>query len=90
MDNIWLVVKIKNNSENKAYLNLKNQGFEVFYPRIYKNKVLQNSIKKFLKPLFPGYMFVKLSENFSKINYTFGVSKLLNLAKNLVSLTKNI
>ena len=35
MDNIWLVVKIKNNSENKAYLNLKNQGFEVFYPRIY-------------------------------------------------------
>ena len=38
MDNIWLVVKIKNNSENKAYLNLKIKVLKFFIPEYIKTR----------------------------------------------------
>ena len=83
MDNRWIVVQTKINREIMAHKNLTNQGFEVFFPKIYNKIRSSTRIKKVLKPLFPGYIFVKLSQNFTKIKYTYGVSKIVSFGESL-------
>ena len=80
---IWIVVQTKINREIMAHKNLTNQGFEVFFPKIYNKIRSSTRIKKVLKPLFPGYIFVKLSQNFTKIKYTYGVSKIVSFGESL-------
>ncbi len=79
MDN-WYLIQYKRNSHGIAGRNLKQQGFETFLP-------LQNFTGKHgskfstaMKPLFPGYMFVRIkpsSASWHKINSTLGVSRLM-------------
>ena len=45
-----------------------------------------------VKPLFPGYLFVfidYLKDNWSKINYTRGVKKLITLGRNFLPVSKD-
>lgn len=76
----WLVVQIKPNSYNLAVRNLECQGFETFLPKM---KVTVKKEKKFMNKevfVFPGYMFVGINTqhfNWTKINSTYGVSKVL-------------
>lgn len=76
----WLVAQIKPNSYDLAFRNLKRQGFEVFIPKM---NITIRKEKKFINKdsyLFPGYLFVgvdKQSFNWTKIQSTYGVSKLL-------------
>lgn len=70
----WYVVKTKPRQENRALLNLRNQNFDVILP------LIKTSIN--CEPLFPSYIFVSfdIKENiWSKINNSYGVSKLLSL-----------
>ena len=72
--NQWYVVKTKPQQEKRASLNLRNQNFNVISPFIRKKR---NS-----EPLFPSYIFVSFDINknlWSKINNSYGVSKLLSL-----------
>ncbi len=76
----WYFVQFKRNSHRLAERNLNRQGFKTFLPLqdltiTYGSKFLTR-----LKPLFPGYMFVKIDlENapWHKINSTLGVSRLI-------------
>lgn len=76
----WLVVQIKPNSHDLAIRNLEKQGFETFLPKM---KTTIRKDKKFIYKyiyVFPGYIFVAVdrqSSNWTKINSTYGVSKLL-------------
>ena len=76
----WFLVQFKPNNHIIAEQNLKNQNYRTFLP--VEEKVLTRYGKKIAvkTPLFPGYLFVNFSLNhdrWSKINSTFGVSKLL-------------
>ncbi len=75
----WIVVNTKSNCENKATINLKKQGFSVFFPKIKKKNFMYNKFQNLIKPLFPGYIFVDIKKNkdWLKINYTYGVLKIL-------------
>tara|TARA_B100000963_G_C22639517_1_gene679597 strand:- start:7133 stop:7612 length:480 start_codon:yes stop_codon:yes gene_type:complete len=88
----WIVVQTKSNSEQRAVLNLKNQGFKVFFPRVCKTKVFFRTAKRVLKPLFPGYIFVQLIEDqkFLKINNTFGVKNIIKLGGKIYFLPLDI
>ena len=76
----WYLIQLKRSSHKIADRNLNQQGFKTFLP-------LQNFSKrcgaKFLtstKPLFPGYMFVRIKSDgapWQKINNTRGVSRLI-------------
>ena len=76
----WFIVQIKPNSADKAERNLKQQGLKTFFPTL--NVTSRNS-KRFVNktmPLFPGYMFVAFNPIemiWSKINNTYGVSRIL-------------
>ena len=77
----WLVAQIKANSYDLAIRNLERQGFEAFMPKIKttikkKNKFIYKDVL-----LFPGYAFVGTdlqNSYWTKINNTYGVSKLLS------------
>tara|TARA_B110000008_G_C16901302_1_gene536869 strand:- start:509 stop:1009 length:501 start_codon:yes stop_codon:yes gene_type:complete len=80
MSKEWFILQFKANSHHQAVKNLKRQGFETFLPL---NNVTSRGASRFIsnaQPLFPGYMFVKFDKNksdWTKINNTFGVSRLV-------------
>ena len=76
----WLIAQIKPNSYNTAIQNLERQGFETFLPIM---EITQRKKNKFIVKndyVFPGYMFVGFglhTLSWTKINSTYGVSKIL-------------
>ena len=76
----WLVAQIKPKSHDLAFRNLERQGFETFMPKI---KVSTKKENKFINKevfVFPGYVFIGVdlqNHYWTKINSTYGVSKLL-------------
>ena len=79
--NCWYVAQLKPNGFHKAQLNLARQGFECFMPM---RKVTIRHARKLdtvLRPIFPGYIFIKFGLNnndWRKINSTLGVNRLIS------------
>ena len=76
----WMIVQIKPNSYDLAIQNLERQGFETFLPRMETTIKKENKFLNKNVIVFPGYMFVGLNSeiiNWTKINNTYGVSKVL-------------
>ena len=77
----WYLIQFKPNSYRLAERNLHRQGFETFLPM---QKITRRKASRFvsdLKPLFPGYMFVRVNSDLAPwrtINNTIGVSKLVS------------
>ena len=84
LDKKWFIAQIKTNSYHTAIQNLERQGFETFLPKMeitqrQKNKFIFKSVY-----VFPGYMFVYFDPHiitWTKINSTYGVSKILAFNK---------
>ena len=76
----WFIAQIKPNSYEAAFQNLERQGFEIFVPKM---EITQRQKNKFIIKnvyVFPGYMFVYFDPSiirWTKINSTYGVSKIL-------------
>jgi len=84
LDKKWCIAQIKPNSYRSAIQNLERQGFEAFLPKM---EITQRKENKFIVKnvyVFPGYMFVSFdphSITWTKINSTYGVSKILTSNK---------
>jgi len=84
LDKKWCIAQIKPNSYHSAIQNLERQGFETFLPKM---EITQRQKNKFLVKnvyVFPGYMFVYFDPHiitWTKINSTYGVSKILAFNK---------
>lgn len=71
----WLVASYKINELKKAQLNLANQNFDFYLPKITIKTI--NSNHK-VEVLFPGYIFIYTSsKNYSVINNTIGIRKII-------------
>ena len=83
-DKKWYIAQIKPNSYNTAIQNLERQGFETFLPKM---EITQRQKNRFLSKniyVFPGYMFVCFglhTLSWTKINSTYGVSKIIGYNK---------
>ena len=90
---LWYLIQFKPNCHWLAERNLKRQGFKTFLPLL---EVTRKSASKFInevKPLFPGYMFVKLDPQLRpwiKINSTIGVSRLVSFDQSPTPLPKGL
>jgi len=77
----WLIAQIKPKSHDLAVRNLERQGFDTFLPKM---KITIKKENKFINKdefVFPGYVFIGIdiqNFNWTKINSTYGVSKLLS------------
>ena len=81
----WYLLKTKPRQEIIAKQNLKNQGYEAFYP--------VSKINNRLVVLFSGYLFVQLNEktqNWSPINSTKGVSHFVKFGLNFAKVPTSV
>tara|TARA_B100001057_G_C22843591_1_gene948106 strand:- start:1144 stop:1662 length:519 start_codon:yes stop_codon:yes gene_type:complete len=93
LDKKWLVAQIKPNSYDLAFRNLKRQGFATFLPKM---KITTRKEKRFIYKdvlVFPGYMFVGVDPqdfNWTRINSTYGVSKLLSYSDKPAEISRDL
>ena len=76
----WYVVHTQPRKEEKALVNIKQQAYEVYLPKYLKQRRHARKVDTIRKPLFPGYLFVKLDLNkmpWRVINNTAGVLNLV-------------
>lgn len=57
----WAVVLTKKQQEKRAMESLEQKGFTVYMPQTLKTLVKGGLVRTFAWPVFPGYLFVKLS-----------------------------
>ncbi|MBI5206387.1 MAG: hypothetical protein HY934_01200 [Candidatus Firestonebacteria bacterium] len=92
MDKHWYVIQTKPKNEDLVDTRLKNEGFEVFNPKI--EKYIHRNNKKILgyECLFPNYIFVNfnLGEHFRLIKWTHGVNKIVGCGDNPVPISEKI
>jgi transcriptional antiterminator RfaH len=77
----WYVAQLKPNGFERAISNLNRQNFETFMPMRRKTVSHARQLKEVLRPIFPGYIFVRFGSQHSdwrKINSTFGVGRLVS------------
>jgi transcriptional antiterminator RfaH len=77
----WYVVQTQVNSEAKAALNLRRQGFDIYLPRFLKRRRHARKVEVTARPLFPRYLFVAIdrsAQRWRSIQSTFGVTRLVS------------
>jgi transcriptional antiterminator RfaH len=77
----WYVAQLKPNGFERAIANLRQQNFETFMPMRHKTVRHARQLKEVLRPVFPGYLFIRFGaarSDWRKINSTFGVNKLVS------------
>ena len=81
---VWMVATYKINEIKRLKDNLKNQRFEYFHPKI---QIKKNNRPLSEEPMFPGYIFIYADvNNYQKIKYTKGISKIIRFNKNIAIL----
>jgi len=76
----WFVVRAKTSGEERAVWHLNNQGFEAYLPRYSKTIRHARKTSNVLRPVFPGYVFVRMDlqhQRWRAINGTMGVISLV-------------
>ena len=75
----WYLLMSKPRDEERALLNLQDQGYTVYLPRVLRERRKAGNRKSGVEPLFPRYLFVRLNEemNWAPIRSTPGVSGLV-------------
>jgi transcriptional antiterminator RfaH len=64
----------------RAEANLRQQGYQVWLPRLVRARRHARKVDTTLAPLFPGYLFIRLNRHMQAwraINSTFGVRRLI-------------
>lgn len=81
MSRNWLVATYKINKVRIAEINLTNQKFDYYLPKITTRKI-NSSIKE--AALFPGYFFIKTDiENYSALQYTTGIKNIVKFGDSI-------
>jgi transcriptional antiterminator RfaH len=78
----WYLLHTKPRQEQRAMLNLERQGFECYLPMLAVEKLRLGALTVIEEPLFPRYLFIHLSTEFSAkgwgpIRSTKGVSRIV-------------
>jgi len=78
----WYLAQLKPGGLDRAVVNLARQGFDSLMPVREETRRRAGRWRTIAKPLFPGYLFVKVPagrQDWRAINATYGVSRLVAL-----------
>ena len=78
----WYLLQTKPNAHITACVNLRRQGFDVFFPLITKTIKKNGKFLDAEAPLFPGYLFMGTSRDpvpWKRVNGTRGISRAVTL-----------
>lgn len=83
------MVETKPHQESLAALNLKNQGFSVFWPKMHRTIRHARKTSVRVASLFPGYLFVEGSSrsSWSAVSGTYGAKRVVTNGDSPVALT---
>ncbi len=75
----WYLLMSRPRDEERALLNLQDQDYTVYLPRVLRERRKAGNRRSGVEPLFPRYLFIRLSEemNWAPIRSTPGVSGLV-------------
>ena len=76
----WYAAQLRPNSDKLAMTHLQRQGFAPFRPLIWERLRRGQATASVLRPMFPGYVFVKFDisqPDWGKIRSTRGISRLI-------------
>ncbi len=78
----WYVVHTKPRQEQRALLNLTQQGYECYLPLVDTERLRQKVVKLVQEPLFARYLFIRLDtgvagKSWGPIRSTIGVCRLV-------------
>src|SRR3989338_8202181 len=59
----WYALSVYSRQEKAAYAEIRGLGVETFLPTSMERRLWSDRIKQLEQPLFPGYLFVRLSLN---------------------------
>jgi len=77
----WLVATYKINEINRAEINLKNQGFDYYLPKIVTKKYNSNPKEE---AMFPGYIFINTDiDKCSIVSYTKGIKSIIKFGEKI-------
>lgn len=82
----WYVVRTKPRAEAFAAANLRSKRIEVFLPHLARHFTAPvGDVSRALEPLFPGYLFARLSlsRQYHAAAWTPGVARFLSLGESL-------
>ena len=75
------MVYTKPRAENIGVINLRNQGYEVFFPQIIFEKTGIKQEKLKTEPMFPRYLFIRFNverDSWNPIKSTIGISHIIS------------
>lgn len=90
---MWYVILSKPRQEQRAALNLSNQGGEVYLPILSVERIKNGKLTQVEEPLFPGYLFLKVQEQgelMGKVRSTYGVRGILKFGDHLVTVAEQL
>ena len=88
----WFLIYTKPRQEEKAKVNLENQGFKTFFPIIATEKTSQPKSISF-EPLFRRYLFISINaerDNWVHIKSTRGVSHVITFGDKLTEVPNSV
>lgn len=80
MEPRWYLLQSKPRQVERAKLNLEQQGYQVFLPRVRVERVRRRQRSLIEEPLFPNYLFIRLQrwvDNWYPLRSTRGVARLV-------------
>ena len=66
--NAWYLLHCKGKQEERAQLNIENQGYTTCLPQIKRQKIVQGKRVECIESLFPNYIFICLDKNTANFN----------------------
>ena len=78
----WYVIHTRSQQEQRALLNLEQQGYECYLPLLAVEKLHKGLIRVIQEPLFARYLFIHLDtsqtgKSWTPIRSTLGVNRLI-------------
>lgn len=75
----WFLVHTKPRQEARAQVNLQDQRFKCWLPRLRAEKVVRGKLVVVDEPLFPRYLFIEVEDgqNWSPVRSTPGVTTIV-------------
>lgn len=92
---LWYVIHTKPRQEQRALLNLEQQGYECYLPVLAIEKLHQRVLSVAVEPLFPRYLFIRLDvgqtgKSWGPIRSTKGVSHLVTFGKDYAKVDEKL
>jgi transcriptional antiterminator RfaH len=88
----WLAVSTQPHREMLAIENLRRQAYETYCPRLRKRVRHARKTQDVLRPMFPGYLFVRIDaerQRWRPINSTVGVRTIVSCGDGLSFLSED-